>query len=81
MCWSPSMTGGVHPMWGMMGFMGLGMIFWVAILVLIVYFIVQLFRRQTGYSGQNDALRILQERYARGEIDRDTYERMKNDLK
>jgi putative membrane protein len=81
MCWFPTSVGGVHTMWGMMGFMGLGMIFWVAILALVVYFIVQLFRRHAANGGQSDALRILQERYARGEIDRDTFNRMKDDLK
>lgn len=67
-------------MWGMMGFMGLGMIFWIVILALVVYFIVRLVRRQTVHGGRSDALRILEERYARGEIDRDTFNRMKDDF-
>ncbi len=65
MCWLPTSLGGVHTMWGMMGFMGLGMIFWVAILALVVYFIVRLFLRQAVHGEQSDALRILKEGYAR----------------
>ncbi len=81
MCWFPTSFGGVQSMWGMMGFMGLGMILWVVILALVVYLIVLLIQRLTLHGGQNDALRILQKRYERGEIDRETFNRMKDDLK
>jgi len=33
-----------------------------------------------GRGGSDRALEVLRERYARGEIDKETYERMKRDL-
>jgi putative membrane protein len=36
--------------------------------------------KQSGNSSQPTALDILRERYARGEIDRDEYARMRRDL-
>ncbi|MDD5390904.1 MAG: SHOCT domain-containing protein [Gallionellaceae bacterium] len=63
-----------------MGLGGLGMILvWIVPLVLLVL----LFRNFTG--GRNDrqdktALEILDERYARGEFDRDDYQKRRVDL-
>jgi len=66
--------------WGM-PFMG--PLFWIFIIVGVVL----LARWLTGISntdsknhGRESALEILNKRYARGEIDRETYERMKQDL-
>ncbi len=55
------------------------------LVVLAVWAIRALSRPHGGHSSSagpsNDpALAILQERYARGEIDRDTYDRMRRDL-
>ena len=66
--------------------MGIGMIgvavFWILILVLIVVLVGRLL----GYGGRDDrqppknALDILRERYAAGEIEREEYEQKKRDL-
>lgn len=66
---------------GILG-MAMQLIFWVAIIAFGVY----LFRRYGSRVGVNtsrngsSALDILRERYARGEIERDEYERRKDDL-
>lgn len=77
--------------WGMMG----GWFLWVLLLVLIIIIAVWAvsnlgnrqprepgFRRQNGASSnlQETPLEILQTRYAQGEISRDEYERMRQDL-
>jgi len=66
--------------WGM-PFMG--PLFWI----LIIVGVVLLARWLTGSSntdsknhGRESAMDILNKRYARGEINRETYERMKQDL-
>jgi len=67
----------------MFGFGGLGMLIWLIVLVAVVYFVLRFFRKSdalTG-SGSSRALEILKERYARGEIDMETYDRMKDELK
>ena len=74
---------GWHGPW-MFGFGGVGMLFWVVILVAVGFLVYRLFRNATGTSNGNNArsaMNILQERYARGEIDLDTYNRMKDQLK
>jgi putative membrane protein len=72
---------------GMMGF-GFGWLFMLVPLVFVVLVILGLYyllsgqRRQgasAGYAG-SDALRILKERYARGEITSEQYAKMKRDL-
>jgi len=72
--------------WGA-GWMGLGgfgmLLFWI----LILAGIVMLVRWLSGSGGSQDrsdtapdAVELLRQRYARGEIDRDTYRRMLEDL-
>lgn len=76
-------------MMGMMGFMGIGMLMWLiviaAVIGLVVYFVIRATRRDSAFSGirssHQESMDILRERYAKGEIDRDTFERMKNDLR
>lgn len=72
----------------MMGFGGFGMLIWflviAAIIGLLVYGVFRYTQRSTGvarHGRSDDVLRILNERYARGEIDSETYQRIKNDLK
>lgn len=82
-------SGGVQNMMGMMGFMGFGMLMWLvvvaAVIGVVVYFVIRTTRRDSTFSGirssHREPMDILRERYAKGEIDRDTYERMKNDLR
>ena len=53
---------------------------WVGILFLIVYLIVR-DSKDTSALPQKSANAILDERYAKGEINRDDYYRMKKDIK
>ena len=72
---------GWHEPW-MFGFSGLGMLIGLLLLVAVVYVVLRFFRKPgTLAGGPSGALDILKERYARGDIDRETYDRMKNELK
>jgi len=62
--------------WGM----GLGWLIAIAAIVLLVVAIMRISDRgRTGGSGES-ALDILKKRYARGEIDKQEYERLRRDL-
>lgn len=71
--------------WGNYGWgMGFGWIlmflFWALVILGIVY-IVQAISRGPGQSGTEDtSLDILKKRYAKGEITKEEFERMKDDL-
>ena len=76
---------------GMMGGYGMGwfgeilmIVFWILIIVGLVFLIKWLIqstgRDKTTGSGENRALEILKERYARGEIDKEEFETKKKDL-
>jgi len=67
--------------------MGPMMLFWAVVLFLLVWFAIQAVRGQGRYDagdgrrvGGGDPGEILRERYARGEIDRDTFLRMLEDI-
>jgi putative membrane protein len=65
------------------GWMIFGFLFFVAIVGLVIWAVVTLTRRGTLSSGGGDRrmpLDIAKERYARGEITRDEFERIKKDL-
>lgn len=69
-------------MWGMRGLhMGVG---WILILVVVAVVVWLLVRAPLSASSSGaerpDALDILKERYARGEIDREEFEQKKRDL-
>lgn len=81
---------GYGPGWGMMGgyggYGGFGMFIWPIILIAIVALVVWLVR-STAASGMHNVptrrssgLDVLEERYARGEINRDEYLQKKRDL-
>ncbi len=78
----------MHGWYGGIGWIGmiLGAVIWLALLVgvilLIVYGIRRLSRGSSSApaSQKSTAKEILQERYARGEITRDQYQQMLEDL-
>ncbi|VAW17197.1 hypothetical protein MNBD_ALPHA11-458 [hydrothermal vent metagenome] len=59
--------------WGM-AFGGFMMIFWFAVLVALIMFIVRWSGGNTNEVPRTDAAQILKQRYARGEIDAGEYE-------
>jgi len=70
---------------GMNGWWPMGGLLWIAILALVAYGAYTFGRRDSGMnSGPNDtgspALRTLDERYSKGEIDREDYLRRKRDI-
>ena len=72
-------------MYGDWGFgMGFGMwIFWIIVIAMIVALVRIAFGTESNKKPSNphdDALEILKQRYARGEIDKDEYEYMKKEL-
>ncbi|MEN2981958.1 MAG: SHOCT domain-containing protein [Thermus sp.] len=77
MAWAHGMYGyGPHMGWGW-GLLGwLYPLFLVGLLVLGAYLVA----RALAPKRQDRALEILKERYAKGEIDKETFERMKRDL-
>lgn len=75
---------GMHPMSGMWGIWGLGMmlfmlLFWGLIIVGVVLGIRWLLN-QGKESRSDSALDILRQRYARGEINKEEFEARKRDL-
>jgi putative membrane protein len=74
--------------WGGGGGFGiLHMLFSVVVFVLVVAFIVSLFTHGTSWRsgsrfgvGHSTGLTLLEERYARGEIERDEYLQKKRDM-
>lgn len=74
-------------MWGGGSWLGpFGMFLWLLFLVLLIVAVVWIFRRpdrgrgERPDAGRPPALDVLEERYARGEIDRDEYLQKKRDL-
>ncbi|KFE36535.1 SHOCT domain-containing protein [Thioclava atlantica] len=82
--WADAPSGGYgggyygHPMmWGEgYGFFGVGMmmIFWGVLIVLAVLAVRWLMEQRGGAQGKTDALDILKERLAKGEIDPEEYQ-------
>ena len=77
------------PYYDMMGwypFMGFWMsLFWLVVLILIAYLIYRLVKSEKGIVPQETMRKsktdILDERYAKGELTREQYLQMKEDLK
>ncbi|KXS37950.1 MAG: putative membrane protein [Halomonadaceae bacterium T82-2] len=68
--------------WGHMLFGGIMMlIFWGLVIALIVMLVMRLAGSRTrAHSTHKDAMELLRERYARGEIDHQEFEARKRDL-
>ncbi len=75
--------------WGWMLLSGLGMIiFWIVVIAVVVYVVRAIARPAAGSGGTlaspgqsgKDAVAILKERYARGEISKAEYEEIRHDL-
>lgn len=63
--------------------MGFGMwIFWIILIVVVVFLAKMMIGGASGQAGANpeSPLKILQNRYASGEIDKDEFESMKKEL-
>lgn len=82
---------GYGPGWGMMSGYGWGygpvhMIFWAVVLIAVIAAIVWLVRSMSGgpagggTARRSAGLDLLEERYARGEINRDEYLQKKKDI-
>ncbi len=75
-CW-----GGMGMGWGMGFGWILSLFFWVAVLVAVIALVRWMSDQpRSGDGGGKRALDILQERYARGEIEREEYEQKRRDL-
>jgi putative membrane protein len=55
-------------------------IFWIILLVVLVYVLKDIFGSVNRNSSSTNALEILKERFARGEIDETEFERRKKQL-
>ena len=79
------MMGGYGGGWGWGLGMGFGWIVPLVVIGLIVWAVIAITRSQSGGSGSAGAapdrsLTILKERYAKGELDSETYQRMRKEL-
>jgi len=67
-------------------YMGIGMGWWwligIAIFILVTWFIVKNvnIRNRPYFPGNKSAIDLLKERYAKGEIDKEEFEKRKKDL-
>lgn len=78
---------GTYGVWGGIGLMILNMVFWLGVFAALSLLIVWAIRRARvpavavqDATGQPSTKEILQARYARGEVTREQYERMKQDV-
>lgn len=57
-------------------------IFWIFLIVAIAWLVISAIGngRNSGQSGEKSAMDILNERYARGEIEKEEYEQKRRDL-
>lgn len=56
------------------------MFLWIIPVVVLIYMLMNPSTHIIPKSNEDDALRILKERYVRGEIDEETYQKMKRTL-
>jgi len=57
-------------------------LFWVAVIIAIVYLVRYLSKNSAGHRNSGESVTdILKKRYARGEITKEDFERMKEELR
>ena len=76
---------GMHPMGWMGGMWGIGMmfmmlLFWFLVIAGLILAVRWFLNDQKERRGQDSALEILRQRYARGEINKEEFEAKKKDL-
>lgn len=74
-----AMNGGPGDWW-MGGMLILSILFWIVIIAGVLFMLKWLMRRDKQLSPSESPIAILEKRYAEGEIDQETFERMKNDM-
>ncbi|AFN74033.1 hypothetical protein MROS_0792 [Melioribacter roseus P3M-2] len=64
------------------GWMGFGWIFWLIVIAIIVYLIIKTTNQKQSENvyPKETPLEILKKRYAKGEISKEEYERIKKDI-
>ena len=67
--------------WGGMMFGGFMMIFWVALLVVLIVLLVRWLGGSPGKRSGSDAMDTLKQRFARGEIDASEFEERARQLR
>ena len=71
-----------YPMMNWYPFMGFWMnIIWLIIIIIIVYFVYKQLKSERVHAPARSAGDLLDERYAKGELTREQYMQMKEDLK
>lgn len=70
----------MYSMWS--GGMVFGWVFWILLLVVIIWVVYQFLNKNQNSANtkSENAMDILKERYAKGEITKEEYENMKKDL-
>ena len=63
--------------WGMMGFMWV----WMLVPILFLAWLISMLVNQGQPQGREDALDVAERRYAAGEITREDFERIRDDLR
>jgi len=75
--WLCGPGGYFHGPWGML----VNLAFWILVLFFLVWVFKTLFNKKSTSAASPSALDVLRQRYAAGEIEREEYERMKQELK
>ncbi|MBS3112288.1 SHOCT domain-containing protein [Candidatus Woesearchaeota archaeon] len=73
-------TGLNGSLWWMMSVVG--MLFWIALLVVLILLIIWLYKKIIGQAtNSGSALEILKKRFVKGEITKKEFESMKNEIR
>lgn len=69
-----------HSGWWMGGMWFFPLLFWILVIAGVVFILRWMRERGQEAAPHESALDVLKKRYAKGEIDRDTFEQMKKDI-